>query len=67
MGVLASIPTILDASDRRARRNAATDLIDQAQKFDFARDTTQGRESTEQPKGAAQKEGGVSRGGGGTD
>lgn len=44
---VAAIPTVSDAMDRRARRNAATELMDQAQKFDFARDTIAGRESSE--------------------
>ncbi len=37
---------VADALDRRARRNAGIDLMDQAQKFDFARDTIAGRESS---------------------
>jgi len=43
---VAAIPTVADALDRRARRNAGIDLMDQAQKFDFARDTIAGRESS---------------------
>jgi len=43
---IAAIPTVADALDRRARRNAGIDLMDQAQKFDFARDTIAGRESS---------------------
>ncbi|NVO67947.1 hypothetical protein [Methanofollis tationis] len=43
---VAAIPTVADALDRRARRNAGIDLMDQAQKFDFARDTIAGREAS---------------------
>jgi len=37
--------TIADVLDRRARGNAGIDLMDQAQRFDFARDTIVGRET----------------------
>jgi len=43
---VAAIPTVADALARRARRNAGIDLVDQAQRLDFARDTIAGRESS---------------------
>lgn len=44
--IVAALPSVMDALDRRARRNATIDLTDQAQKFDFARDTIAGKETT---------------------